>query len=182
LSMSKNIAAKKFLSTSLLGLGIALPFLAGIAGRALAGGEAPALKAAPVWELKDVEGKTVKSTDFKGKVVILDFWATWCGPCVAEIPSFIELHKQYEKDGLVIIGVSVDDGTPVVKKFIGSKKVNYPIVMGNDSITAAFGGVEGIPTTFVIDRDGKIVSKHIGLTEKAEFEREIKPLLAPAAK
>ncbi|HVY71604.1 MAG TPA: redoxin domain-containing protein [Verrucomicrobiae bacterium] len=177
--MNKSFAAKKILSTGPLAL--ALLFCA----VTLFGSRQPATaaasgsrKAAPAWELKDVDGKKVKSSDFKGKVVILDFWATWCGPCRAEIPSFIELHKQYEKDGLVVIGVSLDDGSKPVKKFIASEKINYPIVMGNDSVTGDFGGVEVIPTTFVIDRDGKIVSKHVGVTQKAEFEAEIKPLLA----
>ena len=135
-------------------------------------------KQAPAWELKDVEGNTIKSSDFKGKVVVLDFWATWCGPCRAEIPSFIALQDKYGKDGLVVVGVSLDEeGASVVKPFMKRNKINYPIVMADTRIADLFGGVEGIPTTFVIDRDGKIAAKHVGLTSKAAFEKEIKPLL-----
>ena len=137
---------------------------------------------APAWELKDVDGKLVKSSRYQGKVVILDFWATWCPPCRAEIPSFIDLQKQYGKDGLVVVGISLDQGGPAaVKKFMANAKINYDIVMGDKKITEAHGGIEAIPTTFVLDRQGNIVAKHVGLTEKSEFEKEIKPLLKPAA-
>jgi thiol-disulfide isomerase/thioredoxin len=132
----------------------------------------------PAWELKGVDGKPVKSSDFAGKVVILDFWATWCGPCRMEIPGFIELQKQYADKGLVVVGVSLDqDGASVVKSFMEKTGINYPVVLGDEKIVSAFGGVEGIPTTFVIDREGKIIRKHVGYTAKAEFEAEIKPLL-----
>jgi peroxiredoxin len=135
---------------------------------------------APEWSLKDVDGKTVKSADFKGKVVILDFWATWCGPCSAEIPGFIALQKQYEKQGLVVIGVSVDEGgAAVVKKFMQKLDMSYPVVLADEKTEQAFGGVEAIPTTFIIDREGRIVKKHPGFTDKDEFENEIKPLLRP---
>jgi thiol-disulfide isomerase/thioredoxin len=134
--------------------------------------------AGPAWKLKGVDGKPVKSSDFAGKVVILDFWATWCGPCRMEIPGFIELQKQYADKGLVVIGVSLDqDGASVVKSFVEKTGINYPVVLGDEKIVSAFGGVEGIPTTFVIDRGGKIIRKHVGYTAKAEFEAEIKPLL-----
>ena len=133
---------------------------------------------APSWELKDVVGKPVKSSDFAGKVVILDFWATWCGPCRMEIPGFIELQKQYADKGLVVVGVSLDqDGASVVKAFIDKTGINYPVVLGDETIVNAFGGVEGIPTTFIIDRSGQIVRKHVGYAAKAEFESEIQSLL-----
>lgn len=135
-------------------------------------------KPAPAWELKGVDGETVKSTDFKGKVVVLDFWATWCGPCKMEIPGFVELQEKYGKDGLVIVGVSLDEGGPsVVKPFMKRNKINYPIVMHDGKITDVFGGVSGIPTTFIINREGKITAKHVGYIDKAQFEKEIKPLL-----
>lgn len=131
----------------------------------------------PAWELKDVNGKMVKSSDFSGKVVMLDFWATWCGPCRMEIPGFIELQKQYADKGLVVIGVSLDqDGASAVKPFIEKLGINYPIVLGDEVIVSAFGGIEGIPTTFIIDRAGNIVRKHVGYAPKAEFEADIKPL------
>jgi thiol-disulfide isomerase/thioredoxin len=132
----------------------------------------------PAWELKDVSGKAVKSSDFADKVVILDFWATWCGPCRMEIPGFIELQKQYADKGLVVVGVSLDqDGASAVKPFIEKMGINYPIVLGDETVVSAFGGVEGIPTTFIIDRKGQIVRKHVGYAPKAEFEADIKPLL-----
>jgi peroxiredoxin len=133
---------------------------------------------APSWQLRDVDGQTVHSADFKGKVVILDFWATWCGPCRVEIPGFIELQKQYAKQGLAVIGVSVDEASPTeVKKFAQQLGVNYPVVLADANTTRAFGGIEAIPTTFVIDRAGRIIKQHLGFTEKEEFEKEIKPLL-----
>jgi thiol-disulfide isomerase/thioredoxin len=132
----------------------------------------------PAWELKSVDRKLVKSSDFSGKVVILDFWATWCGPCRLEIPSFIELQKQYADKGLVIVGVSLDqNGASAVKPFMVKTGINYPVLLGDQTIVSSFGGVEAIPTTFIIDRGGKIVRKHVGYSEKADFEAEIKPLL-----
>jgi len=133
---------------------------------------------APAWSLKDLSGKTVKLSDFKGKVVVLDFWATWCPPCRAEIPGFVDLQKRYEKQGVTVIGVSLDQGgTEVVSSFVKAQGINYPIVMGTDEVTAQYGGIEGIPTTFVIDPKGNIVSKHEGSTEKDVFDAEIKKLL-----
>jgi peroxiredoxin len=137
-----------------------------------------AIKPAPSWELKDVDGKTIRSSDIKGKIVILDFWATWCAPCRAEIPGFIDLQKQYGKDGVAVIGVSLDEGEPsAVKKFAEKLGVNYPILLGDQKIVSAFGGIDAIPTTFIIDREGGIASRHFGLTEKADLEKNIKPLL-----
>lgn len=135
-------------------------------------------KPAPAWKLKDVNGKTVQLADFKGKVVILDFWATWCGPCKMEIPSFVALQKQYHDQGLEVIGLSVDQGGPsVVKQFIPKLGINYPVMMADEKVQSDYGDIEAIPTTFVINRQGVIVAKHVGVTEKAEFEAEIKPLL-----
>jgi thiol-disulfide isomerase/thioredoxin len=132
---------------------------------------------APAWELSDTDGKPVKSSDFDGKVVILDFWATWCPPCKAEIPSFIELQKQYGEKGLVVVGVSLDErGPAVVKSFINQFGMNYPVVMGDAKIVQAFGGIQAIPTTFIIDRRGEIVARHVGFAPKETFEKQIIPL------
>jgi len=134
---------------------------------------------APPWELKDLDGKAVKLSDFKGKVVILNFWATWCPPCRQEIPSFISLQKQYGDKGLVVVGVSLDDKGPgVVKPFVAKMGINYPVVMGDQKTTAEYGGVAVIPTTFVIDRKGRIAAQHEGDADRTTFESEIKPLLA----
>jgi thiol-disulfide isomerase/thioredoxin len=136
--------------------------------------------AAPNWELKDLDGRTVRSSDFKGKVVVLDFWATWCGPCRAEIPGLVALQKEHSPEGLVIVGASVDEGgASTVKQFTEKLGVNYPVVLADEKAQQAFGGIEAIPTTFIIDRAGRIVKKDFGFTDKDEFEQEIKPLLNP---
>jgi thiol-disulfide isomerase/thioredoxin len=140
--------------------------------------DTPAASKAPAWELKDADGKVVKSSDFDGKVVILDFWATWCPPCKAEIPGFVELQKQYGDKGLVVVGVSLDEQGPgVVKPFMKQFEMNYPVVMGDAKIVQDFGGIEAIPTTFVIDRSGNIATRHVGYVPKETFEKEITPLL-----
>lgn len=141
-------------------------------------GEGAAPSKAPPWELKDTEGNLVKSSDFTGKVIILDFWATWCPPCKVEIPGFIELQKKYGEKGLVVIGVSLDEqGPAVVKPFIQQLGMNYPVVMGDEKIVQDFGGVSVIPTTFIIDKSGTIVDKHVGYAPKETFEEKITPLL-----
>lgn len=135
---------------------------------------------APAWTLRDVDGKSVSSADFKGKVVVLDFWATWCGPCRMEIPGFVELQKAYGNKGLAVVGVSLDkEGGRAVKPFMKQFGINYSVVLGDEKIIRDYGGIEGIPTTFVIDRQGRIVSKHIGYVDKTQFEREITRLLKP---
>jgi thiol-disulfide isomerase/thioredoxin len=140
--------------------------------------DTPAASKAPAWELKDADGKPVKSSDFERKVVILDFWATWCPPCKAEIPGFVDLQKKYGDKGLVVIGVSLDEqGHEVVKPFVKQFEVNYPIVMGDAKIVQDFGGIAAIPTTFVIDRSGNILARHVGYVPKETFEMEIIPLL-----
>ncbi len=132
---------------------------------------------APEWELKDLDGKRVKSSDFIGQVVILDFWATWCAPCKAEIPGFIALQKEYGDRGLVVIGVSLDDqGLAIVKRFVADLGMNYQVVLGDVTLMQAFGGT-AIPTTVIIDRTGNIVARHVGFTPRETFENEIKPLL-----
>lgn len=134
--------------------------------------------AAPNWQLSVVDGKTVKLSDFKGKVVILDFWATWCPPCRMEIPGFVAIQKKYADNGFTVIGVSVDEqGPSVVKPFMRQLKMNYPVVMGDSKIITDYGGIEAIPTTFIIDREGKIVSVHHGFTDRATFEGQIQSLL-----
>jgi thiol-disulfide isomerase/thioredoxin len=145
---------------------------------ALAQEASPAKTPAPDWELTDLNGKLVKFSDFRGHVLILDFWATWCAPCRIEIPHFVELQKQYGDKGLTVIGVSLDEqGPEVVKKFVKRLGVNYAIVVGNQKVVEAYGGVYAIPTTFVIDRQGRIVSEHMGYDDKEVFEKEIQSLL-----
>ena len=136
-------------------------------------------KAAPLdYTIKDMNGVDVKLSSFKGKVILLNFWATWCGPCKAEIPGFVELQKQYAKD-LVVLGLSVDDPVEKLKPYAAQYKINYPILvgLGREDVQDAFGPMWGIPVSFLIGRDGKICKKHMGIAPKAQFEREIKALL-----
>jgi peroxiredoxin len=135
-------------------------------------------KPATDFTLPGLDGKTVSLSSFKGKVVLLNFWATWCGPCKAEIPGFVELQAQYKND-LVILGLSVDDPADKAKAFADQYKVNYPMVLGlgHDEIQDAYGPIYGIPASFLISRDGKVCKRHLGIAPKSQFEREIKALL-----
>ena len=136
-------------------------------------------KPAPLnYTIKDMNDVDVNLSSFKGKVILLNFWATWCGPCKAEIPGFVELQKQYPKD-LVVLGLSVDDTVDKLKPYAAQYKINYPVLvgLGRDDVQEAFGPVWGIPTSFLIGRDGKICKKHMGIAPKAQFEREIKALM-----
>jgi peroxiredoxin len=139
-------------------------------------------KIAPEFELKDAAGKLVHLADYKGKVVVLDFWATWCGPCGVEIPWFVEFQRKYKDRGFEVLGVSMDDdGWKAITPFVAEKQINYRIVLGDDKTGDQYGGVEALPTTFVIDRQGRIASVHVGLANKKDFEDAIEKLLdAPA--
>ncbi|NQV15421.1 TlpA family protein disulfide reductase [bacterium] len=144
-----------------------------IAGLLTFGSSHALAKMAPDFTLTDTNGEEISLSDFKGKVIIVDFWATWCGPCRMEIPSFIELQKQYGDD-VVILGVSLDKGGPsAVLPFAEKNGINYPIVYGNNSVTQAYGGIRGIPTTFVIDREFNIQRKYVGYTKHDVFEKDI---------
>jgi peroxiredoxin len=135
-------------------------------------------KLAPDFELKDANGHTVKLSDYRGKVVLLDFWATWCGPCKIEIPWFQEFERQNKDKGFAVIGVAMDDeGWEVVKPFAQHVGINYRLVIGSDTIAESYGGIEALPTTFLIDREGRIASVHVGLSAKRDFEDGIKELL-----
>lgn len=139
----------------------------------------PLLGRAPAWKFKDLDGKEVSSSQFQGKVVVVDFWATWCVPCVEELPGYIKLQDKYGKAGLVIVGVSLDEtGPDQVKQFVKQKGMNYQVVTAKiDEAEALFGGIEGIPTTFLIDRTGEIRDRKAGAEPAAEYEKKIKALL-----
>jgi cytochrome c biogenesis protein CcmG/thiol:disulfide interchange protein DsbE len=132
--------------------------------------------AAPAFTLVDVNGKSVSLADFKGKVVILDFWATWCPPCKREIPDFIKLQSEYGSKGVQIVGIALDQPGKV-EAFVKDNGMNYPVLMGTNEVAASYGGVEAIPTTFIIDKSGKIVTKYEGFRPKETFESQIKKLL-----
>jgi thiol-disulfide isomerase/thioredoxin len=129
--------------------------------------------------LKDTANKDVPLSSLKGKVVLLDFWATWCGPCKIEIPWFIEFQQKYGKDGLQVVGVSVDDTLDKLKPYVAQMKMNYTVLQGldHDDLQDAYGPLFGIPVTVLISRDGRMCAKHVGLSSKDAFEKEIKALL-----
>ena len=133
---------------------------------------------APDFSLTDITGKPLKLSDYQGKVVVLDFWATWCGPCRIEIPGFIELQKRYASQGFTMIGISMDDSPEPVVDFYRQLQMNYPVAVGNDRLGELYGGMLGLPTTFLIGRDGRIYAKHVGAADPSVFETEVKELLA----
>jgi thiol-disulfide isomerase/thioredoxin len=127
--------------------------------------------------LKNEHNVAVNMADYKGKVVLLNFWATWCGPCKTEIPAFVELYDQYKDKGLVIVGVSVDDSPEQLQAFMKEFHMNYPVLQMTPDIETAFGPFYGYPTSFFIARDGSICVKHLGPATKEQFEKQIKALL-----
>lgn len=134
---------------------------------------------APDFALKDADGKLVRLSDYRGKVVLLNFWATWCTPCKIEIPWFMDFERTHKDDGFAVLGVSLDEeGWDVVKPYLDQMKVNYRILMGDDSLAQLYGGVDSLPTTFLLDREGRIASVHVGLVSKSDYQNEIKELLA----
>lgn len=137
---------------------------------------------APDFSLKDSDGRTVRLSDYRGKVVLLNFWATWCGPCRIEIPWFTDMERQNKDQGFAVLGVAMDDeGWEVVKPFLSELKVNYRVVVGNDETARKYGGIEALPTTFFIDRNGKIAAVHQGLVGRKEFDDGIRELLEERA-
>lgn len=133
---------------------------------------------APDFELKDLKGDFVKLSDHKGKVVIVDFWATWCGPCRRGIPEFIDLQSEYGEDKLVILGVSVDQGDlSVVPEFAKNYGINYPVLYANQDVQRKYGPIRSIPTAFIIDPEGKVRDLAIGLRPKSYFKEMIDSLL-----
>jgi peroxiredoxin len=136
-------------------------------------------KPAPDFTLNDASGVPVRLSDFRGKVVLLSFWATWCVPCKTEIPWFMEFHETYKDRGLAVLGVSLDDdGWKAVKPYIGEMKVNYPVMVASDDIASLYGGLASIPVTLIIDKAGRIAVTHVGLCPKSEYEAAIDAMLA----
>ena len=132
---------------------------------------------APDFSLPQLTGGQLRLSAYRGKVVLLDFWATWCDPCRDEIPHFVDLQNKYGSPGFQIIGVSMDDGPEPVREFYRRFQMNYPLVMGNARIGELYGGILGLPIAFLIGRDGRIYSRHVGATDAAVFEEEIAGLL-----
>jgi len=183
------IATVSALALALLTLNVDLPWphldavdaaaTGGVAGVEANACPANAKPANLNFTLKDLSNKDVNLSSFKGKVILLDFWATWCGPCKVEIPWFIEFQNKYGKDGLQVIGISVDDTLAKLKPYVDTMKMNYIVLQGldHDDVQDAYGPMFGIPVTAVISRDGKVCMKHAGLASKPSFEAMIKGLL-----
>jgi thiol-disulfide isomerase/thioredoxin len=133
---------------------------------------------APDFSLESLEGKTMRLSDFRGKAVLLNFWATWCGPCKIEMPWFVELQQKYGSQGLQVVGVAMDDASKEdIAKFAKNMGVNYPVLIGKEAVGDSYGGIPALPETFFIGRDGKVVDKILGLRGKAEIEDAIKKAL-----
>jgi peroxiredoxin len=133
---------------------------------------------APNFRLKSSTGKIIELSKLRGKVVVVNFWATWCGPCRAEVPGFLEVYNNYKSKGLEIIGVSLDEtGWDVVMPFLRRYKITYPVVVGDGKVVHDYGGIDAIPTTFIVDRDGDVVSGHRGLLPKAQLEKMLREVL-----
>ena len=138
---------------------------------------ATANQAAPDFTLPQLNGQDLRLSSYRGKVVLLDFWASWCEPCRVETPHLIELQQKYGDRGLQIIGISMDDSPEPARAFDQQFHMNYPVVMGNAATGELYGGVLGLPIAFLVNRDGRIYAKHIGATDPAVFEKEINSLL-----
>jgi len=133
---------------------------------------------APDFALKDSMGRTVKLSDYKGKIVLLNFWATWCGPCKIEIPWFVEFEKQYKDKGFAVLGVAMDEeGWDIVKPYVEKHQINYRMVVGTDAVAQMYGGVDSLPTSFLVDRAGRIAATHVGLVSRRDYQKDLDELL-----
>jgi cytochrome c biogenesis protein CcmG/thiol:disulfide interchange protein DsbE len=132
---------------------------------------------APDFSLRDLNHQTLELANYRGKAVLLDFWATWCTPCRDEIPRFVEFQNKYREQGLQVIGISMDDDAKPVREFYQQFKMNYPVALGSEKVAEAYGGVLGLPITFLIGRDGRVAAKHIGEVDMSVLEQEIETLL-----
>jgi peroxiredoxin len=133
---------------------------------------------APNFTLKDADGNPVHLTDYRGKVVLVNFWATWCGPCEVEIPWFVEFEQKYRDQGFAVLGLSMDDdGWKAVRPYIASHKINYRVMIASEVVSQQFGDIDSLPTSFVLDRQGRIATNHVGLIDKRDYQNEILKLL-----
>jgi peroxiredoxin len=133
---------------------------------------------APELSLPDRSGRTIRLADYRGQVVLVNFWATWCAPCRREIPWLMALEQTYGSRGLRVVGVSLDeDGWPAVETFVADHAIGYPIVLGNDEVSARFGGINALPTTLLIDREGRIAVTHTGLIDQSEIDAQVAQLI-----
>lgn len=177
----QNDPAKRLWRTTLLAILIGLALFL-LARHSKTGGPAPAKagainSVAPDFSLTNLDGQKLKLSEYKGKIVLLDFWATWCAPCQEEIPGFVDMQKKYGDRGLQVIGISMDDSPAPVRPFYQKHEMNYPVAVGDAQLADRFGGVLGLPVTFLIDRDGKIRQKFVGATEVSTIDKAVQSLL-----
>ena len=128
-------------------------------------------------KFKDMNGAEVRLADYKGKVILLNVWATWCGPCELEIPELVEAYNKYKDDGVVVLGVSLDDSAETLRAYAPKKQMNYPLLLWDDAFEDAYGPIVGVPITFFIGRDGTISQRHFGPVTKEGIDQEVKALL-----
>ena len=138
----------------------------------------PGVTAAPNFVLKKADGTAVELKSLKGKVVVVNFWATWCGPCKAEIPAMMNVYEKYHGKGLEIVGIALDNGGwSDVGPYVAKVKINYPIVLGDEEVVKLYGEIDAIPTTVIVDRKGNIVARHVGMMSQGQFEAQERDLL-----
>lgn len=158
----------RFLLTLLLSFSLALP----LSAQQLKIGDV-----APDFTLTALDGKQVNISSLRGQVILLDFWATWCAPCKTEVPRFVQFHKELGPKGFQVIGISMDDSDAPVRKFYSEYKMTYPVAMGTEAVATQYGGVLGLPLTFLIGRDGRILAKYEGSANLDEMASDIEKAL-----
>ena len=177
LKMSRNQTKQRILLVLLLVMVVHLPYCTEKKNDSLNSH----LQSAPDFVLTDLNGRSGKLSDYRGKVIILDFWATWCAPCRILIPLFRDLYSKYKDSDFEVIGVAMDrGGAKVVKPFVEKHAINYPNFIGNEEVATKYGGLRGIPTTFIITKEGRIYKKYVGVppNPRSVFEADVKSLLS----
>ncbi len=179
--------SKKSIAIALVATAAALALLINGVRRTSAPESAPPVSGqtsaaiAPDFSLTSLDGRQVHLSDYEGKVVLIDFWATWCSPCRTEIPRFVEWQRKYGAEGFQTIGISMDDTAKPVRAFYQEFKLNYPVAMGDEKVAEAYGGVLGLPVNVLVGRNGQIMARYVGMTDLRELETRILQSLQPKA-
>jgi thiol-disulfide isomerase/thioredoxin len=136
-----------------------------------------AVERVPDFKVKEIGGREISSATLKGKVAIIDFWATWCPPCRKEIPHFNRLYEKYRDQGLVIVGLALDEDEAAVRRFNQQLPIRYPVALASKEVQQLFGGIEVYPTAFLVSREGEVIKKYLGYTYPDELERDVSALI-----